>query len=127
VLDDAASIVDNVRAFAPDVSDNAVRARLARFLFRGDRADRPAGTLSGGERFRATLAALLSASPAPQLLLLDEPTNNLDMASVRQLSQALAAYQGALIVAAHDVPFLGSIGITRWLELSDGVTEIDPM
>ena len=51
--------------------------------------------LSGGERFRAVLAALLLAEPAPQLLLLDEPTNNLDMASVRQLSQALEGYRGA--------------------------------
>jgi ATPase subunit of ABC transporter with duplicated ATPase domains len=126
VLDDAASVADNVRAFAPDVSDNAVRARLARFLFRGDRAEQRVGTLSGGERFRATIAALLSASPAPQLLLLDEPTNSLDLASVRQLSQALGGYEGALIVAAHDMPFLRSIGITRWLRLEDGLAEIDP-
>ena len=55
--------------------------RLARFLFRGATADRRVGDLSGGERFRATLAALLLADPAPQLLLLDEPTNNLDFAS----------------------------------------------
>jgi len=40
------------------------------------------------------------------------------MASVRQLSQALSCYQGALVVASHDVPFLRSIGITRWLHLS---------
>ncbi|WP_226900234.1 ATP-binding cassette domain-containing protein [Nonomuraea phyllanthi] len=115
LLDDALSVVDNVRAVAPDASVNEVRARLARFLFRGERAGQAAGTLSGGERFRATLAALLSADPPPQLLLLDEPTNNLDMASVRQLSQALNAYRGALIVASHDVPFLETIGITRWL------------
>jgi ATPase subunit of ABC transporter with duplicated ATPase domains len=78
------------------------------------------GTLSGGERFRATLAALLLAEPAPQLLLLDEPTNNLDLASTDQLAQALAAYRGALVVASHDLPFLQAIGITRWLRLEDG-------
>ncbi|MEU6778657.1 ABC-F family ATP-binding cassette domain-containing protein [Nonomuraea angiospora] len=115
LLDDALSVVDNVRAVAPSASVNDVRARLARFLFRGERANQAVGTLSGGERFRATLAALLSAEPPPQLLLLDEPTNNLDMASVRELSQALNAYRGALVVASHDVPFLETIGIIRWL------------
>ncbi|WP_426367213.1 ABC-F family ATP-binding cassette domain-containing protein [Streptomyces sp. E-08] len=119
LLDDGLSVVDNVARFAPTATGNAIRARLARFLFRGARADQPVGTLSGGERFRATLAALLLAEPAPQLLMLDEPTNNLDMASVRKLTAALDAYEGALIVASHDVAFLESLGITRWL-LLDG-------
>jgi ATPase subunit of ABC transporter with duplicated ATPase domains len=129
ILDDSLSVVDNVRAAAPAASVNEVRASLARFLFRGERADRRAGTLSGGERFRAFLAALLLAQPAPQLLLLDEPTNNLDMASVRQLSQALEGYRGAILVASHDVPFLRSAGITRWLRLNSavGLTAIDPL
>jgi ATPase subunit of ABC transporter with duplicated ATPase domains len=129
VLDDSLTVAANVRAAAPAASVNEVRAGLARFLFRGARADQVAGTLSGGERFRAVLAALLLAQPPPQLLLLDEPTNNLDMASVRQLSQALSCYQGALLVASHDVPFLRSIRITRWLRLDrDGrLTSIDPM
>jgi ATPase subunit of ABC transporter with duplicated ATPase domains len=133
ILDDSLSVVDNVRAAAPAAAVNEVRASLARFLFRGDRADRPASTLSGGERFRAVLAALLLAQPAPQLLLLDEPTNNLDMASARQLSQALEGYRGALLVASHDVPFLRSAGITRWLRLDreiglaeTGLAEIAP-
>ena len=133
ILDDSLSVVDNVRAAAPAAAVNEVRASLARFLFPGDRADRPASTLSGGERFRAVLAALLLAQPAPQLLLLDEPTNNLDMASVRQLSQALEGYRGALLVASHDVPFLRSAGITRWLRLDretglagSGLAEIAP-
>ncbi|MEU0342579.1 ABC-F family ATP-binding cassette domain-containing protein [Streptomyces bobili] len=119
VLDDELTVAENVARFAPDATDNRIRARLARFLFRGGRADQKAATLSGGERFRATLAALMLAEPAPQLLLLDEPTNNLDMASVRQLTSALESYEGALIVAGHDLPFLESIGITRWL-LLDG-------
>jgi ATPase subunit of ABC transporter with duplicated ATPase domains len=128
ILDDSLTVVDNVRAAAPSASVNEVRASLARFLFRGDRAGRAAGTLSGGERFRAVLAALLLAQPAPQLLLLDEPTNNLDMASVRQLSQALEGYCGALIVASHDLSFLRSAGITRWLRLDrdTGLTAIEP-
>jgi ATPase subunit of ABC transporter with duplicated ATPase domains len=129
LLDDSLTVVENVRAAAPAASVNEVRASLARFLFRGERADRLARTLSGGERFRAVLAALLLAQPAPQLLLLDEPTNNLDMASVRQLSQALDGYRGAILVASHDVPFLRSVGITRWLRLDReaGLTAIDPL
>ncbi|GGK87923.1 ABC transporter [Planomonospora parontospora subsp. parontospora] len=117
LLDDGLSVVDNVRRFAPSATVNEVRAGLARFLLRGERADRPAATLSGGERFRAVLAALLSAEPPPRLLLLDEPTNNLDLASVRQLTQALGAYRGALVVASHDQAFLESVGITRRLVL----------
>ncbi|MFH8933208.1 ABC-F family ATP-binding cassette domain-containing protein [Streptomyces griseosporeus] len=121
VLDDELTVAENVARFAPDAGNNRVRARLARFLFRGARADQQAGTLSGGERFRAALAALMLAEPAPQLLMLDEPTNNLDMASVRQLTTALESYQGALLVASHDLAFLESIGITRWLVLEEGV------
>ncbi|MFE9448224.1 ABC-F family ATP-binding cassette domain-containing protein [Streptomyces sp. NPDC006739] len=127
VLDGELTVAENVARFAPDATNNRIRARLARFLFRGARADQQADTLSGGERFRAALAALLLAEPAPQLLMLDEPTNNLDMASVRQLTTALESYQGALIVASHDVPFLESIGITRWLLMADGeLTETTP-
>ena len=76
-------------------------------------------TLSGGERFRATLAALL-AEPPPQLLLLDEPTNNLDLASVARLGEALAAYRGALLVVSHDETFLGELGLTRRLRAHRG-------
>jgi ATPase subunit of ABC transporter with duplicated ATPase domains len=128
ILDESLTVVENVRAAAPAASVNEIRASLARFLFRGARADQVAGTLSGGERFRAVLAALLLAQPAPQLLLLDEPTNNLDLASVRQLAQALEAYRGAVIVASHDLPFLRSIGITRWVRLDRdiGLTVTEP-
>ena len=117
LLDDAATVAANVARYAPAAGTNAVRAGLARFLFRGTRADQPAGTLSGGERFRATLAALLLAEPPPQLLLLDEPTNSLDLASARQLAGALGGYRGALIVASHDLAFLDTVGITRRLRL----------
>ncbi|MEU1195228.1 ABC-F family ATP-binding cassette domain-containing protein [Streptomyces sp. NPDC005813] len=127
VLDDERTVAENVARYAPAATNNRIRARLARFLFRGAKADQLASTLSGGERFRAALAALMLAEPAPQLLMLDEPTNNLDMASVRQLTTALESYEGALIVASHDMPFLESVGITRWLLLEGGeLKEIAP-
>ncbi|MFB8024614.1 MULTISPECIES: ABC-F family ATP-binding cassette domain-containing protein [unclassified Streptomyces] len=125
VLDDALGVAANVARMAPGTTDNEIRAQLARFLFKGARAEQPAGTLSGGERFRAALAATLLATPAPQLLMLDEPTNNLDLASVRQLTSALASYEGALIIAGHDLAFLESVGITRWLLVDEELTELD--
>jgi ATPase subunit of ABC transporter with duplicated ATPase domains len=87
-----------------------------------DRVER----LSGGETILAALAALFLRRP--DVLLLDEPTNNLDLASVRQLSQALDGYRGAIVVASHDLPFLRSAGITRWLRLDRdaGLTAIEP-
>ncbi|QBI51873.1 ABC-F family ATP-binding cassette domain-containing protein [Streptomonospora litoralis] len=128
VLDDSMSVLDNVRAAAPAATPHLVRANLARFLIRGDRVEDPAGVLSGGERFRVSLACLLLADPPPQLLVLDEPTNNLDLHSVERLTEALNAYRGALIVAAHDTAFLGDIGITRWWHLESGgaPVEADP-
>jgi ATPase subunit of ABC transporter with duplicated ATPase domains len=127
ILDPELTVVQNVARAAPAATVNRIRSQLARFLFRGRRADQQAGSLSGGELFRAALATLLLAEPAPQLLLLDEPTNSLDMASVRQLSGALRSYQGALIVASHDRPFLRDIGITRWLRLDGELTDTDPL
>jgi ATPase subunit of ABC transporter with duplicated ATPase domains len=119
VLDPALSVYANVQAAAPDVDRTEVRAALARFLFRGGRADRPVATLSGGERFRATLAAVLLADPAPQLLLLDEPTNNLDLASYDALVSALAGYGGALVVTSHDPAFLDDVGVERVVTVGD--------
>lgn len=117
LLDEDVSVLANVKAGAPGVEDNAVRARLARFLFRGSAADRIVGTLSGGERFRACLASLLLAEPAPQLVLLDEPTNNLDLSSRDALVAALSGYAGTLVVASHDAEFLAELGVGREVRL----------
>ncbi|MDQ2846157.1 MAG: ATP-binding cassette domain-containing protein [Actinomycetota bacterium] len=114
VLCDNDSVLDNVRAVNPAATPQQVRAQLARFLIGKAQVDQRGGTLSGGERFRVTLARLLLADPSPQLLLLDEPTNNLDMDSVDALVDALSGYRGALLVASHDRPFLHAIGAARW-------------
>jgi ATPase subunit of ABC transporter with duplicated ATPase domains len=116
-LDDRATVLENVRRDAPHVSPGEVRNRLARFLVRGDTVDRPAGVLSGGERFRVALASLVLADPPPQLLVLDEPTNDLDLTSVDQLVDALRAYRGALVVVSHDESFLDRLDLTTRIEL----------
>ena len=116
-LDDAASVLDNVAPSAPSVTIVELRNRLARFLIRGAAVTRPVGTLSGGERFRVALARLMLADPPPQLLVFDEPTNNLDLDTVDQLVDAIAAYRGAVLVVSHDDAFLERIGVGLVLEL----------
>ncbi|HCM94828.1 MAG TPA: ABC transporter [Glutamicibacter sp.] len=116
-LDGELSAMQNVASVAPAATANDVRKMLARLLLRGDSADRPLAVLSGGERFRVYLATLLLAEPTAQLLILDEPTNNLDMDSVRQLSEALGAYKGALLVVSHDQHFLSQLDLDYLLEL----------
>ncbi|EFQ82776.1 ABC transporter, ATP-binding protein [Aeromicrobium marinum DSM 15272] len=117
LLDDTLSVVANVAAQAPAATPHEIRERLARFGFRGRAADQPAGTLSGGERIRATLACLLLARPAPQLLLLDEPTNHLDLPSIDRVVEALDAYRGALVVVSHDETFLNDLRLDRRIRL----------
>ncbi|WP_115788557.1 ABC-F family ATP-binding cassette domain-containing protein [Arthrobacter silvisoli] len=120
-LDDGASALANVQSVAPSTPSGTIRNRLARLLLRGPAADRPVGTLSGGERFRVGLAKLLLAEPPAQLLVLDEPTNNLDISSVEQLAEALDAYRGAVLIVSHDFAFLERLGIDTVLELgADG-------
>ncbi|MGX1807581.1 ABC-F family ATP-binding cassette domain-containing protein [Nocardia sp. NPDC055321] len=116
-LDEQAGALDNVHAVATTTPPGAIRNHLARLLLRGDAVERPVSTLSGGERFRVSLARLLFADPPAQLLILDEPTNNLDIASVDQLVEALGAYRGAILVVSHDYPFLRRIGIETVIEL----------
>lgn len=123
-LDDAASVLENVAAAASAVPIPELRNRLARFLIRGDAVARPVASLSGGERFRVALARVLLADPPPQLLVLDEPTNNLDLETVDQLVDALAAYRGAVLVVSHDEAFLARLGIDLVLELTaEGLAE----
>ncbi len=101
-LDAFPTALDAVRDAAPGRTPHEARALLARFLIRGERADQPPSTMSGGERFRLGLARTLFADPAPQLLVLDEPTNNIDLASAEQLVAALDDYRGALLIVTHD-------------------------
>ena len=101
----------------PELSDNDVRAALARYAFRNDAALKPAGVLSGGERMRAGLACLFAGSAMPSLLILDEPTNHLDIEAVELLEAALQAFDGALLIASHDTAFVAALAPERRIEL----------
>ena len=68
-------------------------------------------TLSGGQRSRLALAALLTRRPA--CLVLDEPTNHLDLPAIEQLEQALEAFPGTVLLVTHDRRMLAGVRSTR--------------
>lgn len=107
------TVVEFVGKRHPEVDGQDVRAHLARFLFRGSRADRRLGELSGGERLRVALADALLVDPDPKLLIMDEPTNNLDIDTVEELVTALRDWSGALLLVSHDAGFREEVGIDR--------------
>ena len=117
LLDPELSVADNFMSLNPGADDNACRSALARFLFRNEAALQTVATLSGGEKLRAALAAVLGGPRPPQMLVLDEPTNHLDLRAMEALEAALRAYDGALLVVSHDAAFLEAIGVTRSIDL----------
>jgi ATPase subunit of ABC transporter with duplicated ATPase domains len=117
LLGDDTTLVAAFRRLNPRASENAARAALARFLFRNTTAEKPVASLSGGERLRAALAAVLLGDAPPQLLILDEPTNHLDLDSIDAVEAAVRGYDGALLVVSHDRDFLAAVGIEREIAL----------
>jgi ATPase subunit of ABC transporter with duplicated ATPase domains len=109
-----------VRAFVDatglDLGD--ARTLLAKFGLVGVHVERPAGSLSPGERTRAALA-LLMANGA-NLIVLDEPTNHLDLPAIEQLELALDSFAGTVLVVSHDRQFLDNVRTTRQIELRNG-------
>ena len=83
------------------------RAYLRRFLFEDSRVTERVDKLSGGERARLLLAKVLCRGG--NVIVLDEPTNDLDLASLRMLEEALAGFDGTILVVSHDRYFLDRI------------------
>jgi ATPase subunit of ABC transporter with duplicated ATPase domains len=109
-------------AEVPEWPTAEVRTLLAKFGLTAEHVLRPADTLSPGERTRAGLALLQARGV--NVLVLDEPTNHLDLPAIEQLEQALAGYEGTLLLVTHDRRMLDAVATTRRIAVDDGrVTE----
>ncbi|TVR67510.1 MAG: ATP-binding cassette domain-containing protein [Spirochaetaceae bacterium] len=110
-LDPDRSLWDNLGDGYDTVTINGrtrhLAAYLQDFLFLPEDANKPVGTLSGGERNRLLLAKLF-ARPS-NLLVLDEPTNDLDGETLELLEQMLLEYRGTIILVSHDRAFLDNV------------------
>jgi ATPase subunit of ABC transporter with duplicated ATPase domains len=117
-LDTSRTVLENLQAVAPSLTDTQARSVLGSFLFSGDDSAKPAAVLSGGEKTRLALAGLIVSSA--NVLLLDEPTNNLDPASREEVLGAIRSYTGAIVLVTHDEGAVAALEPDRVLLLPDG-------
>ncbi len=111
-LDADLDLLEQLRLADPGCSEKKARTLLGNFLFTGDDVYKPTGVLSGGEKNRLALARLL-LSPV-NFLVLDEPTNHLDVFSREVLVDALAGFDGTLVLASHDEGLLSAVVNSVW-------------
>ena len=117
------SALVQLQRIAPAQREQALRDYLGRFGFSGDAATRPVGPMSGGEKARLSLALMLH--DRPQLLVLDEPTNHLDAQARDALADALADFDGAVLLVSHDRYLLRATADTLMLVSDGSLREFD--
>lgn len=101
------TVLQEAAGVRPDLTPEALRNRLAAFLFQGDQVFQQIDTLSGGQRNRLMLCKLVLSEP--DVLILDEPTNHLDIESCEIFEEALLEYPGSIIAVSHDRYFIDRI------------------
>jgi ATPase subunit of ABC transporter with duplicated ATPase domains len=116
-LDTGRTLLDAVLA-ASGLTVSEARSLLAKFGLGAADVARPARTLSAGERTRAILALLMAEGV--NCLVLDEPTNHLDLPAIEQLEQAVAGFDGTLLLVSHDRRLLDAVSLTRVIRLEEG-------
>ena len=119
-IEPGAHLLDHMRRQS-GAADQALRALLGMFGLPGDMAMQDAGTLSGGEKTKLSLAQLVSGRH--NLLLLDEPTNNLDPPSREAVARALGEWPGSMIIVSHDRDFVGELVPDRVLMMPEGTLD----
>jgi ATP-binding cassette subfamily F protein 3 len=112
--------IDHLRMIAPNTATQDFRDFLGRWNFPGDRAFEVIDGFSGGERARLALAMI--AWKKPNVLLLDEPTNHLDLEMREALAEALADFDGAIVMVSHDRHLIGLV-CDRYVRVADGIVE----
>ncbi|KRE96263.1 heme ABC transporter ATP-binding protein [Nocardioides sp. Soil774] len=117
-LDDALPLGDAFEAAVPAMTQAEVRTLLAKFGLKADHVTSRVGRLSPGERTRAAMALLQARGV--NLLVLDEPTNHLDLPAIQQLEEALASYDGALLLVSHDRRLLENVRLDQRWEVDGG-------
>ncbi|MBM3210193.1 ABC-F family ATP-binding cassette domain-containing protein [Candidatus Saccharibacteria bacterium] len=90
------------------IGDTKIRRLLSDYLFTDGDRQTPLSRLSGGQKARFQIIAMLANDP--QLLVLDEPTNHLDLPSIEELESALSRYSGAVLYVSHDAYFQSALG-----------------
>ncbi|MCW4459477.1 ABC-F family ATP-binding cassette domain-containing protein [Microbacterium sp. MPKO10] len=121
-IDVSRSVLQNMMSASPHLTETEGRRVLGSFLFTGDDVLKPAGVLSGGEKTRLALAMIVVSGA--NVLLLDEPTNNLDPASRAEILDALAHYEGSVILVSHDEGAVEALSPERVLIMPDGVEDL---
>ena len=116
-LDLNKTVMDTLQDIVPDWKVEQVRTLLGQFLFTGDMVFKKVEALSGGEKARLAMAAML-IQPA-NLLILDEPTNHLDIPAKETLEAALRQYDGTILLVSHDRYFISQVA-TKIVEIRDG-------
>jgi ATPase subunit of ABC transporter with duplicated ATPase domains len=120
-IDIKRSVLENMVSSSPHITETEARRVLGSFLFTGDDSHKPAGVLSGGEKTRLALAMIVVSGA--NVLLLDEPTNNLDPASREEILDALAHYEGAVVLVSHDEGAVEALNPERVLIMPDGTED----
>ena len=105
---------------APGVREQELRNFLGGFNFPGNMVSSPIAPFSGGEKARLALAMIVWQRP--NLLLLDEPTNHLDLETREALTDALAQFEGPLVVVSHDRHLLRAT-TDQFIIVADGKLE----
>lgn len=108
----AGSLFEAVGSLLQTYNRETILAHLGAFGFGGSRAEQPVASLSGGERARLHLLAVLLARA--NVLFLDEPTNHLDAQAREILREALESYRGTLVLVSHEEDFLAGLATHTW-------------
>ena len=118
-LDMDKTVFDEVYDAYPNMTVTQIRNALAVFLFRGEDVFKEIRKLSGGERARVELVKLMLKTA--NFLIMDEPTNHLDIDSREALENALADYDGTMLMVSHDRYFINKVADRIVYMTSDGL------